>query len=104
VAHLRSKRPGTCSTRRRRWATAEIKGSFAAGRLVIPAANHFRWPQTIKVQSAEIAGELAASLSAEDQVTIRSTGRLFGDVEAGRLVVEAGAIVVGRARIGAKKD
>src|ERR1017187_8625224 len=39
------------------YSTAEIKGSFTAGRLVIPAENHFRWKDQIKVGSAEIAGE-----------------------------------------------
>lgn len=82
--------------------TAEIKGSFTAGRLIIPAANHFRWREPIKVGAAEIAGELAADLRAEGTIILRSTGRLFGNVEGGGLVVEEGAVVVGHARIGLK--
>jgi cytoskeletal protein CcmA (bactofilin family)/DNA-directed RNA polymerase subunit RPC12/RpoP len=82
--------------------TAEIKGSFTAGRLIIPAANHFRWRETIKVGAAEIAGELAADLQAEGTIILRSTGRLFGSLEGGGLVVEEGAVVVGHARIGLK--
>jgi cytoskeletal protein CcmA (bactofilin family) len=84
------------------YATAEIKGSFTAGRLVIPAANHFRWREPIKVGAAEIAGELAADLRAEGTIILRSTGRLFGNLEAGGLVVEDGAVLVGYARIGLK--
>ena len=82
---------------------AEIKGKITAGRLVIPVANHFRWPEQIKVGSAEIAGELAASLNATGTITLKSTARLFGDLEGKHLVVEDGAVVVGHARIGLSK-
>jgi cytoskeletal protein CcmA (bactofilin family) len=82
------------------YSTAEIKGSFKTVQLVIPAANHFRWTETIKINSAEIAGELAANVFASETVVLKSTARFFGDVEAKNLVVEEGAIVVGRIRIG----
>jgi cytoskeletal protein CcmA (bactofilin family)/ribosomal protein S27E len=85
------------------YSTAEIKGSFKTARLVVPAANHFRWPEQIKIGSAEIAGELAANLLADDTVLLKSTARLFGDVDAANLVVEAGAVVVGQIRIGPKR-
>jgi cytoskeletal protein CcmA (bactofilin family) len=84
------------------YSSAEIKGSFKAGRLIIPAANHFRWPEAIQISSAEIAGELTANLVANETVILKSTARLFGDVEAANLVVEEGAVVVGRIRVGMK--
>ena len=84
------------------YSTAEIKGSFTTGRLVIPPANHFRWAEQIKITSAEIGGELTANLLATETVLVKSTARLFGDVEAANLVVEEGAIIVGRIRIGPK--
>jgi cytoskeletal protein CcmA (bactofilin family) len=83
------------------YSTAEIKGSFKAAHLIIPATNRFNWPETIQVGSAEIAGELAANLHAQGTIIIKSTARLFGDVEAKNLVVEAGAVVVGKIKIGA---
>jgi len=83
--------------------TAEFKGSFRTGRLIIPAENHFRWKEPIKVGSAEIAGELVADLRADNTIVLKSTARLFGDVEARNLVVEEGAVVVGQARIGSKR-
>ena len=86
------------------YSSAEIKGSFKAGHLIIPAANHFRWPEPIKITSAEIAGELAANVLANETVVLKSTARLFGDVEAGNLVVEEGAVVVGKIRIGVKRE
>lgn len=81
------------------YSTAEIKGSFKAAHLVIPAANHFRWHERINVVSAEIAGELANDLRAEDRVVLKSTARMFGDIESRHLVVEAGAVFVGHARV-----
>jgi cytoskeletal protein CcmA (bactofilin family) len=86
------------------YSTAEIEGSFQTARLVIPAANHFRWQEPLKVVSAEIAGELANDLRAEGTVVLKSTARLFGNLDAGTLVVEAGAVVVGHLRIGSKSS
>lgn len=82
------------------YSTAEFKGTFTAGRLIIPAQNHFRWPEPIRIGSAEIAGELAADVCAEDTVMLKSTARLFGDVVARHLVVEAGAVLVGKVCVG----
>ena len=82
---------------------SEIKGGFTAGQLIIPPGNQFRWKEPIRVGSADIGGELNANLNAKGTITIRSTGLLFGNVEAGNLVVEAGAVVVGMLRIGASK-
>ena len=82
------------------FSTAEIKGTFKTGRLIIPAENHFRWKETITPGSAEIAGELVANLSAAGTIILKSTARMFGDIESGNLVVEAGAVVVGKVRIG----
>ena len=84
------------------YSTAEIKGSFKTARLVVPAANVFRWPEQIKLNSAEIAGELTANLAADQTVVLKSGARLFGDVTASGLVVEEGAVVVGQLRIGRK--
>ena len=86
------------------FSSAEIKGSFKTARLVIPAANHFRWHEPLKVVSSEIAGELANDLRADGTVVLKSTARLFGDLDARELVVEAGAVVVGSLRIGPKSS
>jgi len=80
--------------------TANIKGSFKTGRLVIPAGNRFRWPETLKIGGADIGGELVANVTTKGTVVLRSTARFFGDVEAGNLVIESGAVIVGDARIG----
>jgi cytoskeletal protein CcmA (bactofilin family) len=82
------------------YSTAQIKGSFTTGCLVLPAGQHFRWPQVLTIGGAEIAGELAANLQATGTVQLKYSGRLFGDVQAGGLVVEGGAVMVGAAKIG----
>jgi cytoskeletal protein CcmA (bactofilin family) len=80
--------------------SAVIKGTFAAGTLVIPAGNHFRWPTLLDMGGAEVAGELVADLRARGTVRLKSTGRLFGNVQAANFVVEAGAVFVGNASVG----
>ena len=86
------------------YSTAEIKGSFTAAHLIIPAGNVFRWREILNVGSAEIAGELAANLRATGTVALKSTARFFGDAAAGGLMVEPGAVVIGQMRVGLKPE
>lgn len=79
---------------------AEIKGTFRTGKLVIPAGSVFRWPETIAPGGADIAGELNASLKSPGRVVLRSAARMFGNIEAGELMVESGAVIVGNVRVG----
>src|SRR3954468_6710250 len=75
------------------YSTAEFKGTFTTARLVIPAANHFRWKEPIKVGSGEIAGELVAALRSEGTIVLKATARVFGDVIARNMIIEEGAVV-----------
>jgi cytoskeletal protein CcmA (bactofilin family)/DNA-directed RNA polymerase subunit RPC12/RpoP len=86
------------------YSSARIKGSLAAGRLVIPASNQFNWPDPLQVGVAEIAGELVGSLRATGTVFLKSTARFFGEIEAAGLFLEPGAVFVGAARIGMALD
>lgn len=83
--------------------TAEIKGGFKAARLIIPDGSVLRWPETVVLKCADIAGEFIGNLKATGTVTVRSTGRLFGNVEGGGLAVESGAVVLGVMKIGVKE-
>lgn len=84
------------------YSTAELKGSFKTARLIIPEGNHFRPAESLQLESADIAGELVANIKATGTVTLKATARFFGDITAKACVVEAGAIFVGQAHIGAK--
>jgi cytoskeletal protein CcmA (bactofilin family) len=82
------------------YSCARIKGTLAAGRLVIPAGNQFNWPEPLQVGAAEIGGEFVGKARASGTVLVKSTGRFFGEIEAAGLVVEPGGVFVGTARIG----
>jgi cytoskeletal protein CcmA (bactofilin family)/DNA-directed RNA polymerase subunit RPC12/RpoP len=84
------------------YSTAEIKGTFAAAQLIVPAANTFRWKDPIKIGNGEIAGELVADVQAKGTVVLKSTARMFGNMEAKGIVVELGAVVVGKMKIVSK--
>ena len=81
--------------------TAEIKGSFSAARLIIPEPTRLRWKDDLVLVAAEVAGELVANLRATGTVTLKGTARMFGNIQAGGLIVESGAVFVGAAKIGA---
>jgi cytoskeletal protein CcmA (bactofilin family) len=80
--------------------SANLKGSFTAGRLVIPAGHHFCWPEPLRFETADIGGELVGNLQAAGTVRLRASARLFGAVQARNFVVESGSVFVGTARIG----
>ncbi|MFO1498424.1 MAG: polymer-forming cytoskeletal protein [Verrucomicrobiota bacterium] len=78
--------------------TAQIKGSFTAAQLIIPASNRFQWKGEIKVGSAAIEGELTADLNAYE-IIVRSTGRFTGSAKATIFSAEQGAVVVAAASV-----
>lgn len=80
--------------------SANIKGTFTAGRLVIPHGHHFRWEEPLRLGGAEIGGELTANLYSTGTVLLRASARFFGNIEAAGLIVESGAVFVGQAKTG----
>lgn len=84
--------------------TAEIKGSFTTGNLIIPAGSVFRWPEAVRIGGADISGELIADIKCTGRVVLRSTARLFGNVHTAALEVESGAVVVGDMKIGSTPE
>ncbi len=79
--------------------TADIRGTLGAAQLIIPAGQVVRWNGELKVDVAEIEGELSSKLIAQ-RVLIRTGGRFFGDLKTRALLAETGAVLVGQARIG----
>jgi cytoskeletal protein CcmA (bactofilin family) len=82
------------------YGTAEIKGTFQTPLLIIPQDNTFHWREPLRVGALEIKGELVSHVNADATVVVRSTGRLFGNVQSRHLVVEEGAVLVGEVRVG----
>ena len=82
------------------YSNSELKGTFRTQFLMVPPENYFHWKEPLQLGSADIGGELVSDVHAEKTVTVRSTGRLFGNIRARNLVVEAGAIIVGQCTIG----
>jgi cytoskeletal protein CcmA (bactofilin family)/uncharacterized CHY-type Zn-finger protein len=85
------------------YTSAEIKGSFKTAQLIIPAGHRFRWPELIQLVEAQIGGELVANLQVEGTVLLRSSARFFGNLQAGGLIIEEGAVFVGAAKVGQKE-
>jgi cytoskeletal protein CcmA (bactofilin family) len=56
--------------------------------------------EPVRVDAADIGGELVATLQAAGAVRLRSTARFFGTIQAPGLIVESGAVFVGTARVG----
>lgn len=83
------------------YGSAEIKGTFQTPLLIVPADNAFHWREPVRVGSIDVKGELVSNVVADAVVTIRRGGRLFGNVETRNLVVEEGAVIVGRVKVGA---
>jgi cytoskeletal protein CcmA (bactofilin family)/DNA-directed RNA polymerase subunit N (RpoN/RPB10) len=83
--------------------SANIRGTLLPGRLVIPQGHRFGWPQTLNVRDADISGELVSDVVGTGTVLLRATARFFGNITAVNLLVEAGAVFVGVARIGQVK-
>jgi cytoskeletal protein CcmA (bactofilin family) len=54
----------------------------------------------LSVRDAEIAGELVADLTGTGTVVLKPSARFFGNISSVGLVVEAGAVFVGSAKVG----
>ena len=79
--------------------SARIQGTISGGVLVIPAGQHFAWPDVLRMGGAEISGELAANLITTGSIVLRSTARFFGEAQGPELIVEAGSVLVGSVHI-----
>ena len=83
------------------YSTAELKGTFNARRLVIPAGQRFHWPQPLSLHGADISGELVANIHSGHTIILRSSARMFGNIQSQNIVIEEGAVIVGDLKIGA---
>lgn len=78
---------------------ASLVGTFQSGCLIVPAGHTFHPPRHLTLGGADVAGEFVSDLRAQGLVILRSTARFFGDLATARLVVEPGAVLVGRVQV-----
>jgi len=70
----------------------KISGNIlCSGKLLISSFGYVEG--TIKCKNAEISGDVIGSINATDLITLKETSKLNGDIVAGKLIVEAGAIL-----------
>lgn len=68
------------------------------GRLVLGETGVIEGEATCK--SAIVAGELKATIIVEDLLTLKSTAKLSGEIIAGKLAIEPGAVFSGKCSMG----
>ena len=77
----------------------ELNGSVkTAGRLVLGDAGTIEG--SVNCKSAIIAGELKATIISEELLTLKSTAKLSGEIIAGQLAIEPGAVFSGKCSMG----
>ena len=77
----------------------ELNGSIKTdGRLVLGEGGVVEG--TVNCKSAIIGGELKATITSEDLLTLKSTAKLSGEIIAGKLAIEPGAIFSGKCSMG----
>ena len=81
-------------------ASANIKGQFSAGHLIILPRSRFNFPELTTATVTEVLGELVVERCVADRVILRAGARFFGKIEANEVLVESGAVVVGHLRVG----
>jgi cytoskeletal protein CcmA (bactofilin family) len=76
-----------------------LKGSITTeGRLVLGEGGII--DGQIKCQTAIIGGQLKATITAEELLTLKSTAKLSGEIIAGQLAIEPGAVFTGKCSMG----
>ena len=77
----------------------ELNGSIKTdGRLVLGEEGVVEG--IVHCQSAIIGGELKATITSEDLLTLKSTAKLSGEIIAGKLAIEPGAVFSGKCSMG----
>ena len=77
----------------------ELNGSIKTdGRLVLGEEGVVEG--TVHCKSAIIGGELKATITSEDLLTLKSTAKLSGEIIAGKLAIEPGAVFSGKCSMG----
>ena len=76
-----------------------LKGSIKTGGRIVLGENGVIEGE-VSCNTAIIGGELKASIISEDLLTLKSTAKLTGEIIAGKLAIEPGAIFSGKCSMG----
>lgn len=76
-----------------------VQGNIRAGKAVVVGKEGLV-EGDILTQDAVISGRVKGSLRAESRLEVQSTSRLEGEVIAGRMQVEEGALLMGTMKVG----
>ncbi|MBN8249488.1 MAG: polymer-forming cytoskeletal protein [Verrucomicrobia bacterium] len=80
---------------------ADLRGPVRTPLLVIPEGQCFFWREGLQAEAVEVAGELVGEPRLLHTLRLFATGRLFGGAQTRHLIVESGAILVGRLEVSA---
>jgi len=84
-----------------------VKGSVAGSvhtskHLVVESGAHIM--ANVRAGSAQVAGEVRGNMKIKESLELQSTARVMGDIEAKTLVIEAGALLLGKVSMPGLED
>jgi len=88
---------GDCETEGAAARRGEHQGNIRAGKAVVVGKEGLV-EGDISTQDAIISGSVRGTLRAESRLEVQATSRIDGDVLAGRMQLEEGAVLMGRSR------
>jgi cytoskeletal protein CcmA (bactofilin family) len=77
---------------------AKLRGEITASNTLI-IGDHGVVEATVRAASVVVRGKVVGNVSASESIELKATARVTGDVEAPRIVMEAGAVLDGRCRM-----
>ena len=77
-----------------------LKGNISiSGKLVVGTSGNIEG--NIVCQNADISGEIHGKVTVTELLTLKSSAKLLGDIETGKLFIEVGATFTGYTNMGA---
>lgn len=81
--------------------TTRIEGCYKghiSGEGILEVAKDSRIEADVHANQVSVLGEVRGNIFAEEKIEIKSTARIFGQIEAPIIVMEAGAVFQGKCR------
>lgn len=90
---------GDCDTNGAVRVEGTVQGNIRAGKAVVVGKDGLV-EGDVSTQDAVISGRVKGSLRAESRLEVQAASRLEGEIQAGRMQVEEGAVINGTVKIG----